>query len=362
MGGTDRRNGRGGRKTPVASGRKTPAGKDDRGSNLRFFPGVGPIDELVPVGSAAMKTSPAEGSSSDASPSDASPAEGSGVASVDTRVGPDNVRPFPGVVFPGVGPVDELVPVGAAPVGSSVKAPDAATMSADAFWGEYSQSLHQAIEAPALGARRPLPAPTPRIRLERPGARPRPGIGRWLVPAALTLLCVLAAAFTLREVGLWDAAPGAPTPTPAGTSGAGERPPAARARSFPPTRVPPVPARTFPPTRVPSVHKQSARAQGHHSDSAAPAAVQTTPASTPEQSAPATSAPQQSAPPAPEQSAPAAPAAPAPAPSSTPSSPASSTDDSGAGATASRQAESSTGAADIGAGSGLPGPGGPPPP
>src|ERR1700722_16176954 len=69
----------------------TPETKHATGGDgtARFFPGVGPVDELIPMGSAAgAPVAPSAG---------------------DERARDSNVH-----VFPGVGPVDELIPMGSA--------------------------------------------------------------------------------------------------------------------------------------------------------------------------------------------------------------------------------------------------------
>ena len=167
---------------PMGSAARAPvASADDPGggdSNVRVFPGVGPVDELIPMGSAAR----APATSTD-----------------DDGADDSNVR-----VFPGVGPIDELIPMGPAE-----KAPVVATMNADAFWGEDSQFLHQAIEAPNVAAYQPVP-PAGLVReLRGRDARTGSFLGRLLAPVALMFLCLAGVAFAFDEAGLWGRSPAA---------------------------------------------------------------------------------------------------------------------------------------------------------
>ena len=310
-----------------------------------MFPGVGRIDELVPMGAAA--DSPVITRSVDG----------------DDREGEADV-----LVFPGVGRVDELVPMDSVAMDSPADvAPDAAwgnrpdsvapAITADSFWGEDSPALHQPIAAPSGGTDRPA--------VGGPGVAARPrGHGRLLVPIVLMFLCLVAGlAFAVHEAGrsgrpLADrSSAGGRHRTRAATHTGGDRhgrdaPTHAsvkRRAVFAPVRVPRTEVVRKPPTRrrdastqtvspTRSTPVQQSEAVSEPSDTAESVApVQTTPTPAPVTPEPAQSEPAQSEPAQsePEQSA------------STPASTAS-TD--------------SSGSRDIGAGSGLPGPGGPPAP
>ena len=161
---------------PMGPAARAPA--DEVGAdagNVRFFPGVGPIDELIPMGSSASTTV--------AAPDD-----------VGTENG--NIR-----MFPGVGPIDELIPMGPAK-----KAPVVATMNADAFWGEDSQFLHQAIAAPpgATLQSQAIVGPEP-----RPGSSGHAGpfFGRLLIRVAMMFLSLAGLAFASNVAGLWGTSP-----------------------------------------------------------------------------------------------------------------------------------------------------------
>ena len=309
-----------------------------------MFPGVGRIDELVPMGAAA----------------DAPVITRSGDG--DDREGEADV-----LVFPGVGRVDELVPMDSGAMDSpAALAPDAAwdhrpdsvapAITADSFWGEDSPALHQPIAAPSGSSGRPAVA-------EPVAARPRGG-GPLLVAIALMFLCLVAGlAFAVHEAGR-SSRPSAVTSVVVGRHGAkaathtggdqhGRHAPthaSVEPRAvFGPVRVPrttvvrrPATRRraastqTVSPTRsAPVQQSEPVSEPSDTEDSAAP--VQTTPTPAPVTPEPAQSEPAQSE-------------------------PAQSEPELSGSTPASTASTDSSGSRDIGAGSGLPGPGGPPAP
>ena len=97
-------------------------------------------------------------------------------------------------------------------MGSAADAPAAASISVDAIWGEQSESLHQAIEAPRLAEDPPVRAEPPELVVERhqPAVRRRQNIAvqRAVARVTLALACLLGVAFALNVDGVRGAPSG----------------------------------------------------------------------------------------------------------------------------------------------------------
>ncbi len=300
-----------------------------------MFPGVGRIDELVPMGAAA--DAPVVRRSVDG----------------DDRDGEADV-----LVFPGVGRVDELVPMDSVAMDSpAALAPDAAwdhrpdsvapAITADSFWGEDSPALHQPIAAPSGSTEGLTVAPVGMA------ARPRGG-GPLLVAIALMFLCLVAGlAFAVHDAGR-SSRPSAVTSGVVGRHGAkaATHTGGDQHGRHAPTHASVEPRAVFAPVRVPRttvVRRPATRRRAASTQTVSPTrsapVQQSEPVSEPSDTEDSV-APVQTTPtpapvtPEPAQSEPAQPASPPAATSST----------------------DSSGSRDIGAGSGLPGPGGPPAP